>query len=155
MIFPRSLAKPSGIFQETMKKVDEENGNKYAYKIFYYLERKFAFLHSITEDDKKRILSFNNEEKMMVKVIDNIINSLNAEFPNFNRKYIESILKASSMNIPLTYNCLKDRFLNKPELFDTADDAIILSMKGKMEYDQLLKSKGAEKVQEREDFLLD
>jgi hypothetical protein len=90
----------------------------------------------------------------MVQVIDKIIEGLCAEFPNFNRKYIESILKASSMNIPLTFKCLRDSSNNKQELFDAADDAIILTMKEKMEYDQLLRSKGNEKVQEREDFLL-
>jgi hypothetical protein len=111
-------------------------------------------LHTITEDDKKRILSFNNEEKLMVKVIDKIIDGLSAEFPNYNRKYIESILKASSMNIPFTYKCLKDYSANKQELFDSTDDAIILSMKGNFEYNQFISSKGNEKVQEREDFLL-
>lgn len=91
----------------------------------------------------------------MVNVIDNIINGLCEEFPNYNRKYIESILKASSMNIPLTYNCLKNNSYNKQIIFDGTDDAIILTMKGKREYDQIIKSKGAERVQEREDFLLD
>ena len=90
----------------------------------------------------------------MVQVIDKIIDGLSAEFPNFNRKYIESILKASSMNIPLTYNFLRDSSTNKQDFFDAADDAIILTMKGKVEYDQLVRSKGNVKVQEREDFLL-
>jgi len=90
----------------------------------------------------------------MVQVIDKIIDGLSAEFPKLNRKYIESILKASSMNIPLTYNYLRDSTTNKKDFFDPADDAIILTMKGKVEYDQLVRSKGNEKVQEREDFLL-
>jgi len=90
----------------------------------------------------------------MVKVLDKIIDGLSAEFPNLNRKFIESILKASSMNIPVTYNSLKNTCSNKQELFNSMDDEVILSMKGNFEYNQLVSSKGNERVQEREDFLL-
>jgi hypothetical protein len=90
----------------------------------------------------------------LFKVIDKVAKGLNNEFPQYSFNYIVQVLHQNSMNINLAYQFLKNPESTKINSFTSVDDEIIKTMKGKLEYDKLVKSKGADKVQEREDYLM-
>ncbi len=58
------------------------------------------------------------------------------------------------MNIENAYVYLSDPIRNINVIFTEAEDKLIIEMKGSMEYDLLVAEKGQERVQEREDYLL-
>jgi hypothetical protein len=90
----------------------------------------------------------------MYNILNNVVTALNNEFPRYTKGYINEVLGANSLNIERTYAVLQDYNKNSAFNFSEADDEIILHMKGTGDYANLVKVKGADKVQEREDFLL-
>ena len=86
-------------------------------------------------------------------MIDNVLDELCKEFPQFTRDYIFDILVANSMSIGRTYLSLTDQREKDKLTFTSLDDNIILTMKGGEQYNALVKAKGKELVDEREEFL--
>ena len=63
------------------------------------------------------------------------------------------MLVANSMNIGRTYLSLNDPKEKVKLTFSSIDDNVILNMKGSEQYENLVKEKGKELVEEREEFL--
>lgn len=91
----------------------------------------------------------NNEEVS----IEEIINTFNTHFTNIKRDEIYQALYKTSGNIKDAYLYLTNPDKYKSLTFVGTDDYIIQNLRNKPYYEQLLASKGIEKVQERELFL--
>lgn len=128
-------------YQNVMKALSEEDSSK------------FKLLHQFTEEERKKLMQINEDDKFVFKVIDNVLDELCKEFTQFTRDYIFDILVANSMNIGRTYLSLTDQREKDKLTFTSLDDNIILTMKGGEQYNALVKSKGKELVDEREEFL--
>ena len=114
---------------------------------------KFKYLQQFTEEEKKKLLTINEDDKFIFKSIDNVLDGLCNEFPNLTRDYVLDILVANSMNIARTYLSLSNPEQKKILTFSQNDDNVILKMKDSNEYKELIKEKGKELVDEREEFL--
>jgi hypothetical protein len=64
------------------------------------------------------------------------------------------VLNGLSMNIEKAFQFLSNPNTNSQMLFNEADDNMIVNMKGKPEFVNLQKLKGADTIQEREDYLM-
>ena len=64
------------------------------------------------------------------------------------------VLNGLSMNIEKAFQFLTNPNTNSQMLFNEADDNMIVNMKGQPELVDLQKLKGADTVQEREDYLM-
>ena len=128
-------------YQNVMKKLTEEDSSK------------FKYLYQFTEEEKKKLLQINEDDKFVFKVIDNVVDELCKEFKQYTRDYIFDMLVANSMNIGRTYLSLNDPKEKAKLTFSSIDDNVILNMKGSEQYENLVKEKGNELVEEREEFL--
>ena len=108
----------------------------------------------MTEQEKAKILSINEEDKFVFRVMDNIVKGLQNSFPQYTKNYIIEVLRGNSMNIENAYIYLSDPIRNSSIIFTEAEDKLILEMKGSGEYNLLVAEKGQDRVQEREDYLL-
>ena len=127
-------------FQKVMKNIKKEDSIKVSY------------LNEIIEEEKRKINMINEEDKFIFKAIDNVLDVLSSEFKNYSVDYILETMKQNSMDISKTYNCLKEPMKNRNIGFSALDDKVLLKKTGE-EYKILLKEKGKEAIQEREEFL--
>lgn len=134
-----SGSKKSSKFQQLIKGLNQEKSVQ------------LKFLKSLSEKEKKKILNINEDDKFAFKVIDLVLDALEKEFKNISRDYILDTLISNSMYLIQTYQCLNDE--DEHLGFTSADDKVILKMKGKKNYAKLIKEKGEKRVLEREEFL--
>ena len=127
-------------FQKVMKNIKKEDSIKNSY------------LNEKVEEEKRRMNTINEEDKFIFKAIDNVMDILSSEFKNYSFDYILETMKQNSMDISKTYNCLKEPMKNRNVGFTPLDDKVLLKKTGE-EYKILLKEKGKEAIQEREEFL--
>ena len=127
-------------FQKVMKNIKKEDSIKNSY------------LNEKVEEEKRRMNTINEEDKFIFKAIDNVMDILSSEFKNYSFDFILETMKQNSMDISKTYNCLKEPMKNRNVGFTALDDKVLLKKTGE-EYKILLKEKGKEAVQEREEFL--
>ena len=127
-------------FQKVMKDIKKEDS------------AKFSYLNEKTEEDKKKLNTINEDDKFVFKAIDNVLDSLSSEFKNYSTDYILDTWQQNSMDISKTYTCLKDPSKRKTIGFTPLDDKVLLRKQGE-EYKILLKEKGKDAIQEREEFL--
>ena len=127
-------------FQKVMKNLEKEDSNK-----FTYISQKI-------EEEKKKINTINEEDKFIFKAIDNVVEALSAEFKAYSTEFILETLRQNSMDIAKTYICLKEPMKSKIIGFTPLDDKVLLKKTGE-EYKILLKEKGKEAIQGREEFL--
>ncbi len=114
---------------------------------------KFKYLQQFTEEEKKKLLTINEDDKFIFKSIDNVLDGLCNEFPNLTREYVLDMLVSNSMNIARTYLSLSNPEQKKIYSFTQSDDNVILKMKNSEQYQNLINEKGKELVDEREEFL--
>lgn len=91
----------------------------------------------------------NNEEISL----EEIINTLYTLFSEMKKEEIYQVLYKTSGNLKDAYFYLSNPEKYKNLIFVGTDDYIIQNLRNKSYYEQLLLSKGAEKVRERELFL--
>jgi len=127
-------------FQKVMKNIKKEDSIKNSY------------LNEKVEEEKRKMNTINEEDKFIFKAIDNVMDILTSEFKNYSFDFILETMKQNSMDIFKTYNCLKEPMKNRNVGFTALDDKVLLRKTGE-EYKILLKEKGKEAVQEREEFL--
>ena len=127
-------------FQKVMKNIKKEDSIKNSY------------LNEKVEEEKRKINTINEEDKFIFKAIDNILDGLCNEFKNYSTDFILETLKQNSMDITKTYIYLKEPIKNKNIGFTSLDDKVLLKKTGE-EYKILLKEKGKDAIQEREEFL--
>ena len=113
---------------------------------------KYTYLNEKIEEEKRRINTINEEDKYIFKAIDNVLDALSAEFKTYSPEFILETLKQNSMDIGKTYTYLKDPIKNRNIGFSALDDMVLKKKTGE-EYKILLKEKGKEAIQEREEFL--
>ena len=114
---------------------------------------KLKLLHQYIDEERRRLMQINEEDKFVFKVIDTVLDELCGEFPQFTRDYIFDLLVSNSMNIGRTYLSLTAQHEKNKLCFTSLDDNVILTMKGSAQYLALIKSKGKDLVDERETFL--
>ena len=127
-------------FQKVMKNIKKEDSIKNSY------------LNEKVEEEKRKMNTINEEDKFIFKAIDNVMDILSSEFKNYSFDFIIETMKQNSMDISKTYNCLKEPMKNRNVGFTALDDKVLLKKTGE-EYKILLKDKGKEAIQEREEFL--
>ena len=127
-------------FQKVMKNIKKEDSIKNSY------------LNEKVEEEKRKMNTINEEDKFIFKAIDNVMDILTSEFKNYSFDFILETMKQNSMDIFKTYNCLKEPIKNRNVGFTALDDKVLLRKTGE-EYKILLKEKGKEAIQEREEFL--
>jgi hypothetical protein len=127
-------------FQKVMKNMKKEDNVK------------FTYLNEKVEEEKRKINSINEEDKFVFKAIDNVLDVLSSEFKNYSNDFILETLQQNSMDIGKTYACLKEPIKNKNIGFTPLDDKVLLRKQGE-EYKILVKEKGKEAIQDREEFL--
>ena len=127
-------------FQKVMKNIKKEDSIKSSY------------LNEKVEEEKRKMNTINEEDKFIFKAIDNVMDILSSEFKNYSFDFILETMKQNSMDISKTYNCLKEPMKNRNVGFTALDDKVLLKKTGE-EYKILLKEKGKEAIQEREEFL--
>ena len=127
-------------FQKVMKNIKKEDSIKNSY------------LNEKVEEEKRKMNTINEEDKFIFKAIDNVMDILTSEFKNYSFDFILETMKQNSMDIFKTYNCLKEPMKNRNVGFTSLDDKVLLRKTGE-EYKILLKEKGKEAIQEREEFL--
>ena len=127
-------------FQKVMKDLKEEDSVK------------FTYFNEKVEEEKRKINTINEEDKFIFKAIDNVVEALHSEFKAFSPEFILETLRQNSMDIAKTYTCLKDPMKSRVICFTSLDNMVLKKKTGE-EYKILLKEKGKEAVQEREEFL--
>ena len=127
-------------FQKVMKNIKKEDSVK------------FTYLNEKTEEEKRKLNTINEEDKFVFKAIDNVLDALSSEFKNYSSEFILDTLQQNSMDIGKTYTCLKDPSKSKIIGFTPLDDKVLLRKQGE-EYKFLMKEKGKDAIQEREEFL--
>ena len=127
-------------FQKVMKDLKEEDSIK------------FTYFNEKVEEEKRKINTINEEDKFIFKAIDNVVEALHSEFKAFSPEFILETLRQNSMDIAKTYTCLKDPMKSRVICFTPLDDMVLKKKTGE-EYKILLKEKGKDAIQEREEFL--
>ena len=127
-------------FQKVMKNIKKEDSIKESY------------LNEVTEEEKKKLNTINEDDKFIFKTIDNVLDVLCSEFKSYGQDYILETLQQNSLDIGKTYAFLKDPIKNRYVGFTPLDDKVLLRKQGE-EYKYLLKEKGKEALQEREAYL--
>ena len=127
-------------FQKVMKDLKEEDSVK------------FTYFNEKVEEEKRKINTINEEDKFIFKAIDNVVEALHSEFKAFSPEFILETLRQNSMDIAKTYTCLKDPMKSRVICFTPLDDMVLKKKTGE-EYKILLKEKGKDAIQEREEFL--
>jgi len=128
-------------FQKVMKNIKKEDVAKNNY------------LNEKKDEEKRKLNTINEDDKFIFRVIDNVLDSLSSEFKHYTSDFILDTLQQNSLDIGRTYICLKEPFKNKHVGFTPLDDKVLLRKQGE-EYKILLKEKGKEVIQEREEFLI-
>ncbi len=141
----------------TLKEVYHQNPNQSEFqKVMKDLKKedtiKYTYLNEKVEEEKKKMNTINEEDKFVFKAIDNVVDALSAEFKAFSPEFILETLRQNSMDIAKTYTCLKEPMKSKIIGFTALDDMVLKKKTGE-EYKILLKEKGKEAIQEREEFL--
>ena len=141
----------------TIKEIYHENGNPTDFqKVMKDIKKedtvKFTYLNEKIEEEKKKLNTINEDDKFVFKAIDNVLDSFSSEFKNYSTDYILDTLQENSMDISRTYTCLKEPTKRKTIGFTPLDDKVLLKKQGE-EYKILLKEKGKDAIQEREEFL--
>ena len=141
----------------SLKEVYHQNNNLNDFqKIIKNLKKednaKNNYLNEKNEEEKRKLNSINEDNKFIFKVIDNVLDGFSSEFKNYTKDFILDTLQQNSMDIYKTYICLKEPMKNKNVGFTPLDDKVLLRKQGE-EYKILLKEKGKEAIQEREEFL--
>ena len=141
----------------SLKEVYHQNPNQSEFqKVMTNLKNedniKYTYLNEKVEEDKRKINTINEEDKFVFKAIDNVVDALSAEFKSFSAEFILETLRQNSMDIAKTYICLKEPMKSKIIGFTALDDMVLKKKTGE-EYKILLKEKGKEAIQEREEFL--
>ena len=128
-------------FQKVMKNIKKEDSVK------------FTYLNEKTEEEKRKVNAINEEDKFVFKAIDNVVDALSSEFKNkYSTDFILDTLQQNSMDIGRTHACLNDPSKRKIIGFTPLDDKVLLKKQGE-EYKILVKEKGKDAIQEREEFL--
>ena len=127
-------------FQKVMKDIKKDDSDK------------FTYLNTKVDEEKKKLNTINEDDKFVFKAIDNVVDALSSEFKNYSTDYILDTLQQNSMDIAKTWICLKDPIKNKNVGFTPLDDKVLLRKQGE-EYKILLKEKGKDAINEREQFL--
>ena len=138
------------IYNENKKLTDYQNT---LIKLQSEEKDKLNYLQEFTTEEKKKLHMINEDDKFIFKTIDNVLDNLCKDFPNYPREFILNILISNSMNIVTTYICLANPSQKHLYSFSEIDDDIILNHKGSDQYKSLVKEKGNELVKEREKFL--
>ena len=141
----------------SLKEVYHQNGSLNDFqKVMSNMKKedtvKFTYLNEKVEEEKRKINSINEEDKFIFKAIDNVLDALTSEFKNYTSDFILETLQQNSMDIGKTYACLKEPMKNKNIGFTALDDKVLLRKQGE-EYKILVKEKGKEAIQDREEFL--
>ena len=141
----------------TLKEIYYQNPNQSEFqKVMNDLKEedsvKFTYFNEKVEEEKRKINTINEEDKFIFKAIDNVVEALHSEFKAFSPEFILETLRQNSMDIAKTYTCLKDPMKSRVICFTPLDDMVLKKKTGE-EYKILLKEKGKEAVQEREEFL--
>ena len=149
--------KGSAINIVSLKEVYHENKNMSDFqKVMKDIKKddsvKFTYLNEKIEEEKKKLNTINEDDKFVFKAIDNVVDSLSSEFKNYSTDFIVDTLQQNSMDIGKTYLCLKDPMKSKTIGFTPLDDKVLLRKQGE-EYKILLKEKGKDAINEREEFL--
>lgn len=130
--------------------------------MYYYLlilDEQGTFVTTVSEGDRRKLYSVNQDEKYLFHVIDNCVDVLHQEFNSFPKEYILETLIGNSMNLQQTYQYLKNptqgiiNIFMLGHLFTEPENQIIKSMKDSAEYNQLISKLGKDKVRDRIDFL--
>ena len=141
----------------SLKEIYHENANLTDFqKVMKNMRKddsiKFTYLNEKMEEDKKVLNTINESDKFVFNAIDNVLDGLSSEFKNYSTDFILETLQQNSMDIAKTYACLKEPLKNRNLGFTPLDDKVLLRKKGE-EYKILLKEKGKEAIEEREEFL--
>ena len=149
--------KSSSVNIVSLKEVYHQNSNLTDFqKVVKNIKKedsvKFNYLNEKIEEEKRKINAINEEDKFIFKAIDNVVDALSSEFKNYSTDFILDTLQQNSMDIGKTYTCLKDPSKGKLIGFTPLDDKVLLRKQGE-EYKILLKEKGKDVIQEREEFL--
>lgn len=140
-----------------LKEVYHQNPTKSEFqKVMTNLKKedsdKFTYINEKIEDEKKKVNTINEEDKFVFKAIDNVVEALSSEFKAYSPEFILETLRQNSMDISKAYACLKEPMKSKTIGFTSLDDMVLRKKTGE-EYKILLKEKGKEAIQEREEFL--
>ena len=149
--------KSSSVNIVSLKEVYHQNNNLTDFqKVVKNIKKedsvKFNYMNEKIEEEKRKINAINEEDKFIFKAIDNVVDALSSEFKNYSTDFILDTLQQNSMDIGKTYTCLKDPSKGKLIGFTPLDDKVLLRKQGE-EYKILLKEKGKDVIQEREEFL--
>lgn len=112
----------------------------------------------ISEFPKNRVIIPNDRDKLLYNDLDSIIRTLKVSFIREFRNEIENeqileILKKTSFSIENTYLYLSNPEEFKYLLFSDMEDYIIRNLRNSEYFAQVVDSKGADLVEERERFL--
>ena len=149
--------KGSSVNIVSLKEVYHENKNKTDFEEAMTDMKKddsikFTYLNQKIEEEKRKLNTINEDDKFVFKAIELVVDALSSEFKNYSTDFILETLQQNSMDIAKTYICLKDPMKSKTIGFTSLDDKVLLRKQGE-EYKILLKEKGKEAIQEREEFL--
>ena len=141
----------------TLKEIYHQNPNQSEFqKVMNNLKKedtiKYTYINEVVQDEKQKINTINEEDKFIFKAIDNVVEALSSEFKSYSPEFILETLRQNSMDISKAYTCLKEPMKSKTIGFTSLDDMVLRKKTGE-EYKILLKEKGKEAVQEREEFL--
>ena len=141
----------------TLKEIYHQNPNQSEFqKVMNNLKKedtiKYTYINEVVQDEKQKINTINEEDKFIFKAIDNVVEALSSEFKSYSPEFILETLRQNSMDISKAYTCLKEPMKSKTIGFTSLDDMVVRKKTGE-EYKILLKEKGKEAVQEREEFL--
>ena len=141
----------------TLKEIYHQNPNQSEFqKVMNNLKKedtvKYTYLTEKVQEEKQKINTINEEDKFIFKAIDNVVDALSSEFKSYSPEFILETLRQNSMDIAKTYICLKEPMKSKIIGFTALDDMVVRKKTGE-EYKILLKEKGKEALQEREEFL--
>ena len=141
----------------TLKEIYHQNPNQSEFqKVMNNLKKedsiKYTYVNEVVKEEKQKINTINEEDKFIFKAIDNVVEALSSEFKSYSPEFILETLRQNSMDISKAYTCLKEPMKSKTIGFTSLDDMVLRKKTGE-EYKILLKEKGKEAVQEREEFL--
>ena len=140
-----------------IKKNNKDNDN-YNKKKYLNNKRKNIVIDDETQSQEEREEEEEKEEEKIEKkeneYLNEILEIFIKEFPNKNKNEIKLALYQNSGNLKNTYLYLCNPLKNNNHLFLETDDYIIKNLKDFKYYNTLLKLKGREIMEERENFLL-
>jgi len=105
------------------------------------------------EVPKNRVIAHNEKDKKIISHIDYIVQSIANSIEENEPELILEILSKTSFNIANVYLYFSDKEKFKYLLFTDMEDYILRNMRSSEYYDNVLRTKGEELVEERERFL--